>query len=163
MLKFLLCGFLQEARLRGRKAFEVVFALCSWTASPWTWRREQRSPLEFRPDVQATAAAMARCARTRVGVWREPRAFPVTAARLLTLDPSATEVQRPFHILSTVLNVHRDSKKQTNSRLKPKVEIFSPSYWCTLCKSTKNYVEWKQLASSLRCWRHAAYCLQLYI
>lgn len=97
MLKFILYVCFQEGRRPGRRAFGVVFALCSWMVSPWTWRRERRSPRGFRRDVQATAAATAHSARIRVAVLRDPTAFPATVAHLLTLEPSATEVHSLCH------------------------------------------------------------------
>lgn len=83
----------QEALHPDRKAFWAVSALCSWMASLWTWRRELRSRLESYLDAQATAAAMARCARTRVAVRKKPTVSPATVDSRPTLEPSATKVQ----------------------------------------------------------------------
>lgn len=87
------CSWPQVGQHPGRRVFAAAFALCGWTVSPWTWRREQRSPQGSRPVVQATAAATAHSVRTRDTVWREPTASPVTVAHLLILEPSVRQVR----------------------------------------------------------------------
>lgn len=91
---FYICVSPQEALLPGRRVFEDVSAPCSWTVLLWTWRKERRSPLGSRRDAQATAAPTVGFVRTKAAVWREPEAFPVTAARLPSLEPSVTRVCR---------------------------------------------------------------------
>lgn len=82
----------QGALRPDRKAFWAASALCSWTASVWTWRRGQRSPQGSNLDARATAAPMAHSVRTKATVLREPTVFPVTAATQPTLDRSVMKV-----------------------------------------------------------------------
>lgn len=97
------CLWPQVGQHPGRRVSAAAFALCGWTASPWTWRREQRSPQGSKPVVQATAAATEHSARTRDAVWREPTALPVTVAHLLILEPSVREVLTNWSSSSSVL------------------------------------------------------------
>ena len=88
------CVCFQGARRPGRRASGAAFAPFDWMGSPWTWRRGPRSPPGSGRGVRATAAATAPSARTGAAAWRDPAAFPATAARPPTPGPSATEVRR---------------------------------------------------------------------
>lgn len=120
----------QEALHPDRKAFWAVSALCSWMASLWTWRRELRSRLESYLDAQATAAAMARCARTRVAVRKKPTVSPATVDSRPTLEPSATKVQTLTLTVETFCHwLHRS---------------IDSIHWCSLYRLfIKDFLAWK--------------------
>lgn len=123
----------QEALHPDRKAFWAVSALCSWMASLWTWRRELRSRLESYLDAQATAAAMAHCAKTRVAVRKKPTVSPATVDALPTLEPSATKVQTLTLTVETFCHWLHRSKDSI--------------HWCCLCrlfiKDWRSFLAWK--------------------